>query len=167
MERSTIFNGKIHDFYGHFQELFVGLPEGTANCQSSIDKSSWVTFKNLTLQLVEYCGVFYPILGDPANTSDTSSIKKRFVRLAVQSSLISLREVWGGTHVWGITIQSCVFSGFNMFMIGDCIPLQTTWLSGTACILFWDIFEWFKSASNQFAKTCATVVQYTENAQIL
>ena len=28
MERSTIFNGKIHYFYGHFQLLFVCSPEG-------------------------------------------------------------------------------------------------------------------------------------------
>ena len=28
MERSTIFHGKIHYFYGHFQLLFVSSPEG-------------------------------------------------------------------------------------------------------------------------------------------
>jgi hypothetical protein len=28
MERSTMFNGKINYFYGHFQWLFVCLPEG-------------------------------------------------------------------------------------------------------------------------------------------
>ena len=28
MERSTIFNGKIHYFYGHFQSQTVSLPEG-------------------------------------------------------------------------------------------------------------------------------------------
>ena len=28
MERSTIFDGKIHYFYGNFQLLFVSLPEG-------------------------------------------------------------------------------------------------------------------------------------------
>jgi len=28
MERSTIFNGKIHYFYGHFQWQTVKLPEG-------------------------------------------------------------------------------------------------------------------------------------------
>ena len=28
VERSTIFNGNIHYFYGHFQLLFVCSPEG-------------------------------------------------------------------------------------------------------------------------------------------
>ena len=28
MERSTMFNGKIHYFFGHFQLLFVSSPEG-------------------------------------------------------------------------------------------------------------------------------------------
>ena len=31
MERSTIFNGKNHYFYGHFQLLCNKLPEGTIN----------------------------------------------------------------------------------------------------------------------------------------
>ena len=28
MERSTMFNGTIHYFYGHFQQLWDSLPEG-------------------------------------------------------------------------------------------------------------------------------------------
>ena len=31
MERSTIFNGKIHYVYGHFQQQTVSLPEGIYN----------------------------------------------------------------------------------------------------------------------------------------
>ena len=125
--------------------------------QTSIDNSSWVRVQEFDTAIkVEYCGVYF-----------TTILWFNQKDLAVQSSLISLREVWGGTHVWGITIQSCVFSGFNMFMIGDCIPLQTIWLSGTACILFWDIFEWFKSASNQFAKTCASGSVYWKSANLV
>jgi hypothetical protein len=92
--------------------------QGILPKQTSIDNSSWVTVQEF--DTATFGRILWSILPQVwFNQKD----------LAVQSSLISLREVWGGTHVWGITIQSCVFSGFNMFMIGDCIPLQTTWLT--------------------------------------
>ena len=38
----TIFNGKIHYFYGHFQLLFVCSPEGTLRCHQT-----WLVGKSL------------------------------------------------------------------------------------------------------------------------
>ena len=48
MERSTIFNGKIHYFYGHFPLLFVSSPEGIFHVFKA--KQQWFGRRSLCLR---------------------------------------------------------------------------------------------------------------------
>ena len=51
MERSTIFYGKIHYFYGHFQLLFVCSPEGKSTLFSRTPRLSWTAASQVPIAI--------------------------------------------------------------------------------------------------------------------